>query len=255
MSGSLAGRTIIVTGATKGIGRETAELLARHGARVVATGRDAAGGAETVAAIAASGGQALFAPHDIAREDDWARIVALTEDSFGPLDGLVNNAGMFFVKPLAETSEDDFDRIYTTNVEGTFLGVKSAFAAFARGRRPGAIVNVSSLMGLVGFAGATAYCATKGAITGFTKTAAIEGAQMTPKVRVNSLHPGVIWTPMITSQFGDSQELSDAFAADTPLKTIGLPRYMADAIHFLLSDDAGYMTGVALTVDGGRGAD
>ena len=116
-------------------------------------------------------------------------------------------------------------------------------------------INVSSLMGQVGYPNSIAYCATKGAVTAMTKTAAIEGAQMSPKVRVNSLHPGVIWTPMITGTFGDDQALADAFAADTPLRMIGRPEYMADAICYLISDDAAYVTGAELTADGGRGAD
>lgn len=254
MSGKLAGRAVIVTGATKGIGRATALRLAREGASVVCTGRDETGGAETVAAVTELGGRAAYVRHDVRSEADWDRVIA-TAEAFGPLRGLVNNAGVFWVKPIADTTEADFDQIYSVNVEGTFLGVKSAFAAMARGGQAGSIVNVSSLMGQVGFPDATAYCATKGAITGFTKCAALEGAAMTPKVRVNSLHPGVIWTPMITGLFGDSQDLSDAFAADTPLRMIGLPEYMADAILFLLSDDASYTTGAELTVDGGRGAD
>ena len=110
-------------------------------------------------------------------------------------------------------------------------------------------------MGQVGFPGAIAYCATKGAVTGMTKSAALAGAALTPPVRVNSLHPGVIWTPMITGQFGDDQALSDAFAADTPLRMIGLPAHMADAIVFLLSEESAHMSGAELTVDGGRGAD
>jgi NAD(P)-dependent dehydrogenase (short-subunit alcohol dehydrogenase family) len=254
MSGRLQDRVLVVTGATKGIGRATAVLLAAEGARVVATGRDAEGGAETLLQIHKAGGQAVFAPHDIRSEADWEK-VAGEADRLGGLYGLVNNAGAFFVKPLAETTDEDFDDIYAVNVEGTFLGVRAAFKAIERAGKPGAVVNVSSLMGQVGFPGAVAYCATKGAVTGFTKTAALEGAAMSPKVRVNSLHPGVIWTPMITGQFGDSQELSDAFAADTPLKMIGLPEYMADAILYLLSDEAAYVTGAELTVDGGRGAD
>lgn len=245
---------MVVTGATKGIGRATAVLLAAEGARVVATGRDAEGGAETLAQIRKAGGLAVFVPHDIRSEADWEKVVG-EADRLGGLYGLVNNAGAFFVKPLAETTDADFDDIYAVNVEGTFLGVRAAFKAIEQAGKPGAVVNVSSLMGQVGFPGAVAYCATKGAVTGFTKSAALEGAAMTPKVRVNSLHPGVIWTPMITGQFGDSQELSDAFAADTPLKMIGLPEYMADAILYLLSDDAAYVTGAELTVDGGRGAD
>lgn len=255
MSPRFDGRVAIVTGATKGIGRAAAITLARAGARVVVTGRDAPGGAETVAEIAAFGGEAVFAPHDVRLEDDWARVVAVAEDRFGGLDILVNNAGIFLVKPLEETSEADFLQMFSVNVEGMFLGMRHAFEVFARRKVAGAIVNVSSLMGLVGYPGAIAYCASKGAVTAMTKVAAVEGAAMSPKVRVNSLHPGVIWTPMITSTFGDDKALADAFAADTPLRMVGRPEHMADAIAFLVSDDAAYITGAELTADGGRGAD
>ena len=255
MTPRLQGRVIVVTGATKGIGRETARLLAREGAKVACTGRDCSDGAAVVAEIAGEGGQTIFVPHDISRESDWRRVIERTEAELGPVRGVVNNAGAFFIKPLAETTEADFQGIFDTNVLGAFLGVKFGFEAIARAASPGSIVMVSSLMGQVGFPGATAYCATKGAVTGLTKTAAIEGAAMRPPIRVNSLHPGVIWTPMITGQFGDDPALSDAFAADTPLRIIGLPSYMADAILFLLSDESAHVTGIELTVDGGRGAD
>lgn len=255
MSGKLKGRTVIVTGATKGIGQSTCVTLAREAANIVATGRDASGGAETLRLVAEAGGDAIFISHDVRDEALWEHVFAETEARFGAPHGLVNNAGVFFVKPIADTTEDDFDSIYEINVEGTFLGMKHAFRSFARSKIAGAIVNVSSLMGLVGYPDAIAYCATKGAVTAMTKTAAIEGAAMTPKVRVNSLHPGVIWTPMITGNFGDDQALADAFAADTPLRMIGRPEYMADAICYLISDDAAYVTGAELTADGGRGAD
>ncbi len=255
MTQNMRGRIAIVTGGTKGIGRAAALTLSRQGAVVVVTGRDAKGGSETARLVKESGGDGAYMPHDVASEADWERVIAETEKQFGALSALVNNAGVFFVKPLAETTEADFDWAYSVNVEGTFLGIKHAFRAFARGKTAGSIVNVSSLMGQVGYPNAIAYCASKGAITSMTKAAALEGAAMSPRVRVNSLHPGVIWTPMITDTFGDNQELADAFAADTPLRMIGRPEYIADAIHYLVSDDASYVTGAELTVDGGRGAD
>lgn len=255
MSERLRDRVVIITGATKGIGRETAKLLAREGAKVACTGRDAVDGASVVAEITAEGGTAIFVLQDIASEADWRTVIARAEAELGGVYGVVNNAGAFFVRPLAETTEADFQSLYDVNVQGAFLGLKLGFEAIVRAGAPGAIVNVSSLMGQVGFPEAIAYCATKGALTGLTKTAALEGAAMRPQVRVNSLHPGVIWTPMITSQFGDDPALADAFADDTPLRMIGLPQYMADAILFLISDEACMVTGAELTVDGGRGAD
>lgn len=254
MSGKLAGRVIVVTGATRGIGRATALRLAAEGADIVATGRDREAGAETQRQVEAAGGQCLFMAHDVAVEADWIRVFDAARDR-GGLAGLVNNAGLFFVKPIEETTAEDFDQIHAVNVEGVFLGVKHAFRGFEAAGRGGAIVNVSSLMGLVGFPGATAYCATKGAVSGMSRAAALDGAAMTPKVRVNALHPGVIWTEMLTNQFGDDPSLADAFAADTPLRMVGLPEHMAEAILFLISDDSAFMTGAELTVDGGRGAD
>lgn len=255
MTGRLAGQIVLITGATKGIGRAAAVAAAREGAHVTVTGRDADGAAETLRQVEAVGARALFLPHDVRREDEWETVIAETERQFGPLTGLVNNAGVFLLKPLAETSEADFDIAYEVNVEGQFLGIKHALRAFARSKTAGRIVNVSSLMGQVGVEYGIAYCGTKGAITGMTKAAALEGAAMIPKVRVNSLHPGVIWTPMIQNAFKGHMEMVDAYIAGTPLRMIGQPEHMADAILFLLSDDSAYMTGAELTADGGRGAD
>lgn len=255
MSREMEGRAVLITGATRGIGRAAAVRLAQAAAMVLAVGRDEAAGAATVAAVEAAGGRCLFERCDVTREADWERAVARAMAAFGRLDAVVNNAGVFFVKPLAETTDAEWDWIYGVNVEGCWLGVKHGLKAFAAQKRAGAIVNVSSLMGQVGYPGAVAYCATKGAITALTKSAAVEGAAMSPPVRVNSLHPGVIWTEMLTSQFGDSPELAAGFAADTPLRRVGQPEDVAEAILFLASDASSYMAGAELTVDGGRGAD
>ncbi|MEM7006843.1 MAG: SDR family oxidoreductase [Pseudomonadota bacterium] len=251
----LKDKVAIITGATKGIGRSTAILFARSGAKVIATGRSEDAGAKTAAMIQAEGGEGLFTRQDVTSEADWKKVCETALSRFGGLDIVVNNAGVFMVKPIEKTSEDDFDWIYQTNVEGTFLGIKYGFDAMRKTGRGGRIVNVSSLMGQVGFPGASAYCATKGAITGLTKSAALEGADITPPIRVNSLHPGVIWTEMITDQFGGDEALQQAFIDETPLKMIGRPEHMADAIAYLASDQSSYVTGSELTIDGGRGAD
>ena len=254
MRRALSRRVIVVTGATRGIGRATALRLAAEGARVVATGRDADAGDETVRLIEDADGSCVFVPHDVTVEADWERVMDMAA-GLGGLHGLVNNAGIFMVRPLADTTEADFDAMFAVNVEGPFLGVKHALRAFAADRRPGVIVNVSSLMGLVGYPGASVYCATKGALSGMSRAAALDGAAMDPKVRVNAVHPGVIWTEMITREFGDSDALATAFAADTPLRMVGGPEHIAEAIAFLIGDESSFMTGAELTVDGGRGAD
>lgn len=255
MSGRLAGRAGLVTGATKGIGRETARLMAREGAKVVCAGRDAADGAAVVEEIRSEGGEAIFVPLEVASEAAWASAVRTGEAAFDRLDLFVGNAGIFFVKTLVETGEADVRAAFDVNLRGAALAVKHGFAAIDRAGRDGAIVIVSSLMGLVGYPGAAAYCASKGAATGLVKTAALAGARRKPRVRVNSVHPGVIWTSMITSQFGEDQALADAFAADTPLRMVGRPQHIAEAIVFLLGEESARINGAEIMVDGGRGAD
>jgi NAD(P)-dependent dehydrogenase (short-subunit alcohol dehydrogenase family) len=191
--GQFAGKVAIITGGNRGIGRAAAVQMARAGAKVVVTGRDAAAGAETEQLIAAAGGEGFFCRHDVTSEADWERVVGEAVSRYGGLDIVVNNAGVFLLKDTTETTEADWDHVFDINTTGTWLGVKHGFLAMSKTGRGGSIVNVSSLMGLVGYPQNAAYCASKGAVTGMTKSAANEGAGMVPPIRVNSLHPGVIY--------------------------------------------------------------
>jgi NAD(P)-dependent dehydrogenase (short-subunit alcohol dehydrogenase family) len=252
MSGRLTGKVVLLTGGTIGIGRATAVALAREGARVVLTGRNEVEGAASVEEVEAVGGEARFLPQDITDEARWEAVVAQTEAAFGGLDVLVNNAGAFMVKPLLETSVDDFDWIYRVNVEGPFLGMKHALPAML-GRGGGSVVNVSSLLGKIGFPGGTAYCASKGALTALSQATAKEWADR--RVRVNVIHPGVIWTKMVRDGMGDDDAVKQFLADETPLGRVGVPDDIAGAIVYLASDAASFVTGADFTIDGGRGAD
>lgn len=251
----MKGKVVIVTGATSGIGRAAAIQLAREGASVVATGRSEKAGKETAKLIRKAGGAGRFVIQDVTSEDSWQAVIDETLDAYGRLDVLVNNAGSFLVKPLPETTTEDWDNIWTVNVEGVFLGTKLAMKEMKRADVAGSIINVSSLMGLVGLPDATAYCAAKGAITSFSKAAALDGAADRPRVRVNSLHPGVIWTDMLVKQFGENEEVKNFLIEETPLKRLGYAEDISNAILYLASDASRYVTGSSLTIDGGRGCD
>ena len=186
--------------------------------------------------------------HDVADENNWIEVIKTTKDHFGSLDILVNNAGQFFLKPIMETSLDDFNQICSVNIDGTWLGMKHCLPEMNDG---GAIVNVSSLMGQMGLPDASGYCASKGAVTSMTKAAALEVADR--NIKINALHPGVIWTPMVGAGSDGDNDLKSFFELETPLREVGLPKNMADAILFLCTTE--YLTGSDLNVDGGRFAD
>ena len=251
-AGRADGKVALVTGGTIGIGRESAVALARAGARVVLTGRNAEEGARSVEAVEAAGGEALYLSQDITDESRWVEIVAETEARFGGLDVLVNNAGAFLVKPLLETDVDDFDWIYRVNVEGPFLGMKHALPAFLR-RGGGSVINVSSLLGKIGFPGGVAYCGSKGALTALSTATAKEWAGR--GVRVNTIHPGVIWTKMVQDGMGDDDAVRQFLADETPLGRVGAPEDIAGCVVYLASDASSFVTGADFTIDGGRGAD
>jgi len=251
----LSGRVALVTGGASGIGRQTAELLAEHGARLVVADMNSAGGEATCATIQAAGGEALFVPLDVTDEAAWEACMATVADRFGRLDVLVNAAGIELVKMLHETSLADFRRVMAVNLDGVFLGTRFGVAAIAEAGG-GSIINISSIAGIRGYTRQTAYCASKGGVRLLTKAAAVEAAESGLNVRVNSVHPGVIDTAMTRGMFGDPedanrQETWGKLARFAPLGRTGEAMDIANVILFLASDASAFCTGAEFVVDGG----
>jgi 3(or 17)beta-hydroxysteroid dehydrogenase len=236
-------RVALVTGGASGIGRATVERLARDGLHVVVSDIDPAG--EQVAAAAEG---ALFVEHDVADEAAWERAIGVVLQAHGRLDVLVNNAGVSLVMPVTDTTLAQWRGLMAINVDGVFLGTKHGLLAMRRHGEGGAIVNVSSASGLVGGPLASAYCASKGAVRLFTKSVALECAA--EGIRVNSVHPGAVRTP-IWGKAGIGPADEDAIAAASPLGRMAEPEEVADAIAYLASDAARFMTGSELVIDGG----
>ena len=264
----LEGRVAIVTGGASGIGRATAIALAREGAAVMVTDIDVAGGEETHGLIQAAGGHAAFREQDVVSEDRWIEIVSAVMDAHGRLDILVNNAGIGTGMLVTEMSLDFWNRQLAINLTGVFLGCKHAIPAIRKGGRGGSIINISSVAGLEGAAGLAGYCATKGGVRLFTKAIAKECAMAKDGIRVNSVHPGIIDTPIWTKiDQGGLQQISEGVgvaqpganalspdliaASGAPLGFAGRPEDIADGIVFLASDASRYMTGSELVIDGG----
>jgi NAD(P)-dependent dehydrogenase (short-subunit alcohol dehydrogenase family) len=248
----LAGKVALVTGAASGLGAETARRLAREGAAVMLSDLSIGDGEVVTAEIIASGGRAAFIAHDVTSEDDWTAAVAGTTTVFGRLDILVNNAGIVGNQlELMTHSLADWRRILAVNLDGVFLGMRAVGPVMA-GQGGGSIINLSSIMGKVAMPNVTAYAASKGGVLMLTKAAAVEWAPL--GIRVNSVHPGFIDTPMVANALHAAEngnEMRSAIMAAHPLGRLGVPREIADAVVFLASDEASFMTGAELVVDGG----
>jgi 3alpha(or 20beta)-hydroxysteroid dehydrogenase len=238
--GRLDGKIAIITGAARGQGAAEARLFAAEGARVVlADVLDDEG-----EAVAAEIGDAAVYTHlDVTDEPQWQAAVALAEDRFGPVTVLVNNAGILLFQPLHKTDLADFDRVMRVNVQGVFLGMKSVTPSMTKAGG-GSIVNISSTAGLQGLPHLGAYVASKWAVRGLTKTAAIDLGHR--NIRVNSVHPGGIDTPMVAGTSGDAP-----FYKRLPVPRMGSADEAARAVLFLASDEASYIAGAELAVDGG----
>ena len=247
----LSGKTALITGALTGIGRATALAFAQEGARVVVSGRREDTGQALVTELRALGAEAEFVRADVRREDDVRNLVDKTVERFGRLDVAVNNAGTEGTPgPLTEQSAETYAATFDTNVLGTILSLKHEMRVMlAQGH--GSIVNLSSTFGSRGGAGASMYVASKHAVEGLTKAAALEGAAA--GVRVNAVAPGPVDTELLNRFTGTAERKAGA-AATVPMKRLGTPEEIAQAIVFLASDKAEYLTGQIIGVNGGKTA-
>ncbi len=245
----LEGKVGLVTGGTSGIGRDASVLFAKAGAKVVVAGRREVEGKETVDLIRAAGGEGLFVKADVSKASEVEMLVRKTADKFGRLDVAFNNAGIEgnWV-PITEQPEEDWDRTIDINLKGVWLCLKYELLQMLKQGSGGAIVNMASVAGLIGAAGAATYCASKHGVIGLTKAAALENARS--GIRINAVCPAVIETPMAERAFADPA-LNKFMLGLHPIGRFGKPMEIAEAVVWMCSDRASFMTGQSLVLDGG----
>lgn len=242
--GRLDNKVAIITGSAQGMGAAHAKLFVEQGAKVVLTDLNEEKGQAFAAEL---GENAIFVKQNVANEEDWATVVAKAEEAFGPVNVLVNNAGITMAKNMFDVTVEEYRRIVDINQVSVFLGMKTVAGSMKKAGG-GSIVNISSLNGLV--AGAIGYTDTKFAVRGMSKAAAINLAPM--GIRVNSVHPGVIATPMVVQE--DTKAAVEEFAKYIPLKRVAQPEEVSNMVLFLASDDSSYSTGSEFVIDGGISA-
>lgn len=248
----LKGKVALISGGARGQGAAEARLFAAEGAKVVIGDvRDDLAKSTADGINAKSGTNVARAVRlDVTRAADWRGAVETCEREFGGLDILVNNAGIANMKGLEQTSEEEWDAVVNVNQKGVWLGMKSAIPAMRR-RGGGSIINISSIFGLIGSSGSTAYHGTKGAVRLLTKAAAVQYAP--EKIRVNSIHPGLILTPMVEEALSRKEDLQPVVDM-TPMGRGAQPEEVGRCVLFLASDEASFVTGAELAVDGGYSA-
>ena len=237
----LAGKVAIVTGAAQGMGAAHAKLFIENGAKVILTDLNEEKGNAFAAEL---GENAIFIKQNVTSEDDWVTVITKAEEAFGPVNVLVNNAGITMAKNMLDITVEEYRRIVDINQVSVFLGMKTVATSMMKAGG-GSIINISSMNGLV--AGAVGYTDTKFAVRGMTKAAAINLAPM--GIRVNSVHPGVIATPMVVQE--DTKAAVEAFSKNIPLKRVAQPEEVSNMILFLASDESSYSTGSEFVIDGG----
>ncbi|MAM94035.1 glucose 1-dehydrogenase [Parvibaculum sp.] len=263
--GRVEGKVAIVTGAAKGIGAATAKALAREGAKVVCSDLDEAGGQAIADEIANDGGEASFIRHDVVNEDEWEAVAKHAEDRFGGLHILVNNAGIAPEGgPIEDKTLESWRRTLAIDLDSVFLGCKHGIRTIkkytSKAGAGGSIINISSILGLVGQPSASDYNAAKGGVRLLTKSAALECAEAGYNIRVNSVHPGYIDTPLVRDTLNRGvvqgqkvgpNEMRELLIMLHPVGRLGIADEIANAVLFLSSDESSFMTGSELVADGG----
>lgn len=239
--GRLDGKVAIVTGGARGMGASHVRRFVKEGAKVVFTDINAEGGKALEAEL---GENVKFVQQDVTKADDWKKVIEEAENTFGPVNILVNNAGISMSKSLMEITEEEYRRIIDINQVSVFLGTKAVVPSMQKAGG-GSIINISSINGIVG--GAIGYTDSKFAVRGFTKAVALQLAHL--GIRVNSVHPGVIETPMVTQ--GDAVEVIKEFAKQIPVGRMAQPEEVSNLVLYLASDESSYSTGSEFVIDGG----
>jgi NAD(P)-dependent dehydrogenase (short-subunit alcohol dehydrogenase family) len=249
MTGRFESKVALVTGGSSGIGRTSALAFAREGAKVVVADVNVEGGLETVQMIKRGGGEAIFVRTDVSKAVDAERMVSEAVETYNRLDCAYNNAGYEgLLAPIAEYTEEDWDRVMNINLKGVWLCMKYEVTCMLQ-HGGGAIVNTASVAGLVGFARTAVYAASKVGVVGLTKSAALSYAGR--GIRINAVCPGFIDTPMLDRLLGNDPQRIAQRIADTPVGRLGTPKDIAEAVIWLCSDSASFVTGHALVADGG----
>jgi NAD(P)-dependent dehydrogenase (short-subunit alcohol dehydrogenase family) len=249
MTKRVDGKVALITGGSSGIGRATALIFAREGAKVVVADVMVAGGEETMRLIKAAGGEAIFVKTDVSNPTEVEAMVKKAVETYGRLDCAFNNAGIEgVVKPTVEYGETDWDRVIAINLKGVWLCLKYELQQMLK-QGSGAIVNTASIAGLVGLSGFSAYVAAKHGVNGLTKTAALEYAKS--GIRVNAVCPGAIRTPMFERGVRDNPGIEEQVVAMEPIGRMAAPEEVGEAVVWLCSDAASFVTGLPMAVDGG----
>ena len=248
MAPQFEGRVAVVTGGNSGIGRATAIRFAQEGAKVVVAARRIQQGEETVEEIRGAGGEAIFVRTDVSKAAEVESMVSRTVEAYGRLDYAFNNAGTGTGGPMHEATEEDWDRVIDVNLKGVWLCMKYEIAQMLA-QSGGAIVNVSSVAGLVGEGNAPIYAASKFGVVGLTRSSALQYARS--GIRINAVCPGAVLTPGLQRTFEGRPEVEEWFGAHEPIGRLGEPNEIAEAVVWLCSDAASFVTGVAMPVDGG----